>query len=381
MDRALAYTGQLLPASTLLQIAKDSLFGVSKLAEAIVGTSTQIYGFPCTPTGPASMQVNVGPGVIFSLQAADATAYGDLGTDSHQIVKQGVLSDAVTPSFTAPATAGQSVNFLIQIAFTESDTTTAVLPYYNSANPSVPFTGPGNTGTSQATRRQDVATVAVKAGTPATTGSQATPSPDAGYVGAWVVTVANGQTTITSGNIAKYSSAPFLTTSGLAGWINYVISAASMTPDATSASQLKSALDSLYTSLTAASDAVTQAGTSTTTAVTPASLAATMLGGVGQVMTDKTSSRSFGTTFTNSTGRPIAVFVTMGHASPSGAPSSYNIIVGGTSVGVVSMGDINGSSWDTTRTMFSFIVPNNTSYSVAYASGSAATLYSWTELQ
>ncbi|MHA0110713.1 hypothetical protein ACXYUI_26650, partial [Klebsiella pneumoniae] len=50
--------------------------------------------------------------------------------------------------------------------------------------------------------------LSAKAGISATTGSQVTPSPDSGYVGIAVVTVANGQTTITSGNITAYTSAP-----------------------------------------------------------------------------------------------------------------------------------------------------------------------------
>ncbi|MCP3025217.1 hypothetical protein [Cupriavidus basilensis] len=49
-----------------------------------------------------------------------------------------------------------------------------------------------------------------KAGVSATTGAQVTPAPDAGYTGLWVVTVANGQTTITSANIAQATNAPIL---------------------------------------------------------------------------------------------------------------------------------------------------------------------------
>jgi hypothetical protein len=38
----------------------------------------------------------------------------------------------------------------------------------------------------------------------------AVPTPDAGWAGLYVVTVANGATTITSGNISQYSGAPFI---------------------------------------------------------------------------------------------------------------------------------------------------------------------------
>jgi hypothetical protein len=45
----------------------------------------------------------------------------------------------------------------------------------------------------------------------ATTGTQVAPAPDAGYTGLYAVTVANGQTTITSGSIAQLATAPFFT--------------------------------------------------------------------------------------------------------------------------------------------------------------------------
>ncbi|MGT2459002.1 gp53-like domain-containing protein [Cupriavidus basilensis] len=44
----------------------------------------------------------------------------------------------------------------------------------------------------------------------ATTGTQVTHAPDAGYTGLWVVPVANGQTTITSASIAQAANAPIL---------------------------------------------------------------------------------------------------------------------------------------------------------------------------
>jgi hypothetical protein len=47
-------------------------------------------------------------------------------------------------------------------------------------------------------------------GTAATTGSQTTPAPSTGYVGLWVVTLTNGQTSITAANIAAYPGAPFI---------------------------------------------------------------------------------------------------------------------------------------------------------------------------
>jgi hypothetical protein len=88
----------------------------------------------------------------------------------------------------------------------------------------MPYSGAGGNGVSQAQTRKCGVAVQVKAGTAATTGSQVTPTPDAGYIGLWVVTVANGQTTITSGNISLYPGAPLVTSSmaarpGYGAWL------------------------------------------------------------------------------------------------------------------------------------------------------------------
>ncbi|MGF6154044.1 hypothetical protein [Pseudomonas fluorescens] len=211
MDRQIVYPGQILPETSLLQMAKDAMIGSAKLAAAVLGTSTVANGFAVTPTGPASLQVVCAPGEIYSLTAIDALAFSTLPADTtHSIMKQGILLDGVTLSCPAPGTTGQSINYLIQVTYQDSDATPVLLPYYNSANPALPYSGMGNNGLTQNTVRKGIAVVAVKAGASAATGSQTTPAPDAGYVGLYVVTVAYGQTTITSSSIAQYASAPLL---------------------------------------------------------------------------------------------------------------------------------------------------------------------------
>ena len=211
MDRQIVYPGQILPETSLLQMAKDAMIGVAKLSAAVLGTSTMANGFAVTPTGPASLQVVCAPGEIYSLTSIDALAFSTLPADTtHSIMKQGILLDGVTLSCPAPGTTGQSINYLIQVTYQDSDSTPVLLPYYNSANPALPYSGMGNNGLTQNTNRKGVAVVAVKAGASAATGSQVTPAPDAGYVGLYVVTVAFGQTTITAGSITQYSGAPIL---------------------------------------------------------------------------------------------------------------------------------------------------------------------------
>lgn len=211
MDRQIVYPGQILPETSLLQMAKDSMIGVAKLSAAMFGTGTMANGFAVTPTGPASLQVVCAPGEIYSLTSIDALAFSTLPADTtHSIMKQGILLDGVTLSCPAPGTTGQSINYLVQVTYQDSDSAPVLLPYYNSANPALPYSGAGNNGLTQNTNRKGVAVVAVKAGASAVTGSQVAPAPDAGYAGLYVVTVAFGQTTITAGSITQYSGAPLL---------------------------------------------------------------------------------------------------------------------------------------------------------------------------
>lgn len=211
MDRQITYPGQLLAETSLLQATKDAMIGIAKLSAAMLGTSTIANGFAVVPTGPASLQVVCSPGEIYSLTPIDALAFSTLPADTtHSIVKQGILLDGVTLNCPAPGTTGQSINYLIQATYQDTDSTPVLLPYYNSANPALPYSGMGNNGLPQNTARKGSAVVAVKAGASAVTGAQVTPPPDAGYVGLYVVTVAFGQTTITGGSISQYSGAPIL---------------------------------------------------------------------------------------------------------------------------------------------------------------------------
>jgi hypothetical protein len=211
VDRQIIYIGQIpLDTDQLLQ-NKNAMIGLGYALQALLGTSTVVDGLACAPTSPATLTVNVGPGSICSLQNVDGTAYGSVAADTtHQIVKQGIALDTQNFSCPAPGTAGQSIVYLIQAAYQDVDGGSTVLPYYNASNPSQAWSGPNNSGVSQNTVRKGVCTVQVKAGVAATTGTQTTPTPDVGFTGLWAITVANGQTTVTSGNIAQLTTAPFI---------------------------------------------------------------------------------------------------------------------------------------------------------------------------
>ena len=98
----------------------------------------------------------------------------------------------------------------MEAAFLEADADPVILPYYNASNPAQSYSGPSNSGTAQNTVRTQRVQLQLKAGAPANTGSQTTPPADAGWIGLYQIAVANGQTTITAGNISVLPTAPFL---------------------------------------------------------------------------------------------------------------------------------------------------------------------------
>lgn len=216
MNRQIVYAGAIPLETDLLNTNKYAMLGLSKLASSLMGGNTYVHGLACTPSSPASMVVSVAAGQIYSLQNIDGTAYSSLPADTtHSILKQGYILDAQQFTLTAPSTSGYSINYLIQVTYSDVDGGSTVLPYYNASNPSVAWSGPNNSGTAQYTVRQGICTVSLKAGVAATTGTQVTPTPDTGCTGLYVITVAQGATTVTAGNIVTYANAPFLPQGGI----------------------------------------------------------------------------------------------------------------------------------------------------------------------
>lgn len=211
MKRRIVYLGAIPQDTDVLYSNLNAMIADGFVAQGILGTSTLFSGLACSPTGPATLTVNVAPGCVYSQQNIDNSAFGSLNSNTtEQIVKIGISLDTLNFACPSPATTGQSVVYLIEAAFVEEDTGATVLPYYNAANPATPWAGPSNLGTSQNTFRDNICSVQVKAGVPATTGTQTTPAPDVGFTGLWAVTVAHGQTTVTSGNISQVGGAPFI---------------------------------------------------------------------------------------------------------------------------------------------------------------------------
>jgi hypothetical protein len=211
MDRNIVYPGSIPLDTDILGLNRNAMVGIGALTAAVLGSNVVVDGLACTPTSPASLSVNVAPGSITQLSPLDANAYGSLAADiTDQIVKTGINLQSTSFTLATPPTSGQSINYLIEAAFEESDASPVVLPYVNAAVPSQPYSGPNNSGTAQNTQRIQRVQLQLKPGAAANAGSQTTPAVDAGWVGLYVITVNYGQTSITASNIATMPGAPFV---------------------------------------------------------------------------------------------------------------------------------------------------------------------------
>jgi hypothetical protein len=211
MDRNIVYPGSIPLDTDILYPNRNAMVGIAALTAAVLGSNVVVDGLVCSPSSPPSLTVNIGPGSITQLTAVDASVYGSLAADvADQIVKTGINLQATGFTLAAPANSGQSINYLIEAAFSETDTDAVVLPYVNAANPAQAYSGPGNSGAAQNTQRIQRVQLQVKAGAAGSNGAQATPAVDEGWVGLYVITVNYGQTAITGASIATLPGAPFL---------------------------------------------------------------------------------------------------------------------------------------------------------------------------
>ena len=228
MDRTIYYTQEQLRSFDLLWSLRDVMTGVAFGDQDILGQVGMVAGLAATPTSPASLQVNLAAGRIYQSGVIDATTYGSLSADTNLIMQQGFAAAQTETLSTSALSSGQSQWALIQASFSQvdairsGDPTSGVLYYYNSANPSQPFQGPGGSGASNPTVRTGVMSITTIYGAPASSGTEVPPNPTAGALPLYLIDLTYGQTTITSGQIlvagpsvgpnvpSNYQHAPFI---------------------------------------------------------------------------------------------------------------------------------------------------------------------------
>jgi hypothetical protein len=201
-SRTTIWTGQQPQPQDIMQFERDAAKSLAQFVLDAMGSQSAAFtGLAATPgTG---LTINVGAGAVYQYGQIDPTAWGDtLGSDTFEGTLLGlVLSSQNLTGFAAPTTSGQSVNYLIQCQVQVTDSAAASLPFYSS-NDNPPTYLP------KSPSRQNVVVFEVKAGTPATTGSQVTPTPDSGWIPLYAVTVDYGETSLTSADIALAANAP-----------------------------------------------------------------------------------------------------------------------------------------------------------------------------
>lgn len=159
------------------QAFKD-LFGI---------TSSNSYYQGLQP-GYTGSTFSVGTGSLF---ISDAVYSGS----SQSTVKAAVLATPLSVTMNAPGGAGTSVDYLVQVKFNYlTASVSSALPYFDSANIYIP----SGTLTGEMT-------IGLKTGSAAATGSQVTPSVDAGWSPLYVMTYTYGQS---APNVRAASGAP-----------------------------------------------------------------------------------------------------------------------------------------------------------------------------
>jgi hypothetical protein len=209
MDRQIVYAGAIPLDTDLLSAERNALVALGFLARATIGTGPVFDGLACTPV-TGQLAVSVGPGSGAAILPLDPNGFGSLPAGNASLVAVGCNLQPVELILGAPSAAGTSQVWLIEACVTEQDTATIVLPYWNAANPAVPYAGPNGSGTAQPTQRVQRVSLTAKAGAPAITGQQTAPSSDPGWFGLYTVSIDAGSTQIVPNQIVPLSTAPFL---------------------------------------------------------------------------------------------------------------------------------------------------------------------------
>lgn len=215
MKRRWVYPGEIPRTLDILTIQRNALIAVSQLAMDILRNNvdpenntypTLLAGFK--PAFPGGMNITIGDGRLYTVDAVDTVAMGDAGVDATQVLQQAQHTSTVLAFGAAPANPGESRIDIVQVKRQEYDGNNAVLLYYNSTPPYTPWLGAANNGIAQAQDREQKVLISVKAGVAGV--APVAPAADAGYTVAFQVTIANGTVALAAGNIAPPSPNPFI---------------------------------------------------------------------------------------------------------------------------------------------------------------------------
>ena len=208
MDRLIVYPGAIPLDTDLLNIQRNAMVALGYGLQAALGSSVVFDGLIATPG--AGMTIEVGPGCIVSMGDVDATAFGSLAADTTSLMRIGINRGTTQLTLTAPTTAATDQKWLIVAQLSELDADPVVLPYFNAATPTIPWSGPSGSGGVQPTQRQQSVALQMIPGVPAATGAAATPALSGGWIPLYVVSVSSGMTSVPAANITLATGAPII---------------------------------------------------------------------------------------------------------------------------------------------------------------------------
>jgi hypothetical protein len=216
MDRRIATRDQLPTETEFMEAQRFGYEAFGHFMHDVLGAAPLgqwAFGFACAQTTVPGLSFLLGPGRLYAPEVLDATAMGQilglggLGADTdtdHKIFKQGLWRDTATLGpLVAPTTSGQSQVFLVEGQWATADDAVTLTQFYNVDDPDEPISE------NVTLYRRDLVSIQIKNGIAATTGNQVCPNADSGWVPLWAITLANGDTTITSSHISQAPGAPF----------------------------------------------------------------------------------------------------------------------------------------------------------------------------
>lgn len=211
LDRIQWWYGMNPPSSWHNQYERDVRLGFGQAMQDIL-QGADLFGNLCTTPG-SGLYVSVGPcasntlASLYQFRSEEATTFGGPGAtalpvDPTQVMLQGLMSTSEAASIgplNAPGTSGQSIIYAVECQVQTADTTSQTVNFVSSLG--VVTSGSANRD------RVDTIYCQSKAGTASS--SPVAPTIDAGYIGVSLVTIAYGESTISSGNITTTTANEF----------------------------------------------------------------------------------------------------------------------------------------------------------------------------
>lgn len=211
MNRQIFWPSEGVVNTDFEKMQKDIMLSQGHFMQALLGSSSAFFsGLEATPVIPAALQVSVSSGSCFQLEQTDPTAHGSVAPDPTLLMKQAISLLPQIFTVVPPTQTGYEVKYLIQSIFEQKDSPPESRNFRNPGTP----TGLPPIVQQVSTQRLCLLTLSTKMGVPALAGAAVIPDPDAGHIGLWEITVANGQTTLTNANIKRHAPTVFLQTLG-----------------------------------------------------------------------------------------------------------------------------------------------------------------------